>query len=171
MYKKHVITFAAPVATTKSQISYYLSINNNLPILNNDSLRKEIFTKFAVFDGGAHKELLINRLEQAFELGNNFILDASIDRQWGFLKEEFLDKYGFGHFIISLDLTNNKIRSLYNSGTGLNEDNHARETFDDHQKFLMEYADLINVSITDEKFEDRFLIADNSYKSYLKEFR
>lgn len=161
------ITFAGPVGSSKTPIATYLSWNLNLPVFNNDAIRSEVAEDLGKFDVEVYKQRQKERAEQLIQSGINCILDASIDREWPNVKPKLLEK-GYKCFIISLDLSRELMEKLHKSKCY----NESLERLDsimaDHENFLKEYKNEVNVSITDETFGKRLEICLESAKEWMK---
>lgn len=145
------ITFAGPVGTSKTPIAYYLSWNSGLPVLSNDIIRVEVEEDLGAFDQSEYERRRDERLKALIASGKSFIYDASVDRQWLKLKDWLGD---YQTFIISLDLSQAKIEQLYKA-KGYTETQLIPQLYQQHQDFLKEHGQEVNLHITDESFADR----------------
>ncbi len=79
---KYIVTFAGPPGSSKTPITNYLSGKFGLPIFNNDSIRTEVTEDLLKFSEEEFRQRSLKRLNDLFNQGDSFILDASIDREW-----------------------------------------------------------------------------------------
>ncbi len=164
--EKFCITFAGAVGSSKSPISNYLSYNLNLPVFSNDSIRSEVSEDLKEFNQDEFKNRKNARLNAIFQSGISFILDASIDRQWG----ESLSKIsesGYKFFVISIDISKELLTNLYKSKGYLESLKRLDQLWEDHQNFIKEYKDVVNLSITDETFPSRLELSLNAAKKWM----
>lgn len=79
---KYIVTFAGSPGSSKTPIATYLSGKFGLPIFNNDSIRTEVTEDLLKFNEEEFRQRSLKRLNDLFNQGDSFILDASIDREW-----------------------------------------------------------------------------------------
>lgn len=152
--EKMCILFAGAVGSSKTPIAMYLSGMLDLSIFNNDAIRTEVIEDLGRFDSEEHLKRRNERLQGVLGRGFSFIVDASIDREWGTL-QEWLPKYGYSFFIISLDLSKEKLIQLYEA-KGYTESLQTIDRFiADHEAFLKQYGNVVGLRITDENFSRR----------------
>lgn len=165
MKEKYCVTFAGVVGSSKSPLSYYLSQQFNLPILNNDAIRTEVIEDFLELN---QEEYLKRRDQLGTELmkkGGSFIFDASVDRGWKELKEH-LDRYGYEYFIVSLDLSRELIEKLYIAKGYTDSLQRLDQLILDHSQFLEQYSAEVQVHIDDKNFSDRLEIVAKSLSDW-----
>ena len=164
---KVCITFAGAVGSSKTPITNYISTKINLPVFNNDAIRSEVIEDLGEFD---KEEYLTRRGERLGEIMKNrtsFIYDASVDRRWEKLKKT-LSKNNYKFFIISLDLSKEFLKDLYEA-KGYNESlERLDELVQDHEDFLSHYSDDIGIHISDEDFGDRCEISFRATSEFLQ---
>ena len=168
MYKKKFfITFAGAIGSSKTPIAHYLSIKLNLPIFNNDAIRSEVKGDMGFLDEEEYIRRLDLRLKEIFDSGIPFIYDASIDRGWKD-KQEYIIKTQYETYIISLDFSKELLLNLYQT-TKYYDAIPLLDTFiQDHNDFLEQYEDDINLHITDKDFINRINIAYTHVKEYIE---
>jgi hypothetical protein len=168
MYKKKFfITFAGAMGSSKTPIAHYLSIKLNLPIFNNDAIRSEVIEDIGFLDQDEYIKRLDLRLKEIAGSGIPFIYDASIDRVWQD-KKEYIIQAQYEPYIISLDLSKELLTKLYQAKK-YNDSLLLIDTFiQDHNDFLEQYADDINLHITDKDFINRINIAYTHVKEYIE---
>lgn len=165
--KKVCITFAGPVGSSKSPIAFYLSYNLDLPIFNNDTIRTEVTEDFLKFVETEYEQRKDKRAEEIIKKGISFIYDASVDRKWDTL-QEYLVKYNYCWFIISMDINKGFLTKLYKA-KGY-EESLARidEVLEDHKSFLSKYSGQVGLSIDDYNFNTRLQDSLTSVENFLK---
>jgi hypothetical protein len=164
--KKFCITFAGVVGSSKTPIANYLSGNLNLPIINNDAIRTEVIEDLSKFDEEEYRKRRNARVRSVLESGTSFIYDVSVDREWKTLRE-WLSNYGYGWFIISMDLSKEKILELYEV-KGYHESKKGLEQLVvDHENFVREFGEEIGVRILDGEFEERLRVALDVAKDFV----
>lgn len=164
--KKFIITFAGAIGSSKTPISHYLSIKLNLPIFNNDAIRSEVKGDMGFLDEEEYIRRRDIRLKEILNSGIPFIYDASIDRAWKD-KKEYIIQAQYEPYIISLDFSKELLLNLYQT-TKYYDALPLVDTFiQDHNYFLEQYEDDINLHITDKDFKDRLNIVYSNVKKYL----
>jgi predicted kinase len=145
--------FAGPAGCSKTPTATYLSCQLNLPIFNNDAIRTEVIEDFKVFDQEEYVKRRDDRLKKIVESGISFICDASIDREYKQIKE-LLDQYGYQKKIISFDLSREFLKELFQA-KNYTEINSIETWLNDHNQFLADYNQEVDLHITDENFAER----------------
>jgi len=165
---KYIITFTGPAGTSKTPISYYLSQTFNLPIFNNDTIRTEVTEDLSKFDEEEFRKRAYQRLNFLIKSQNSFILDASIDREYkNYIPE--IQKSGYKMFTISLDISKEFIKKLYQCKKYQDFFKNLDQLMVDHQNFLKEFSSIVNLSITDKNFLQRLELSENSFRSWLND--
>ena len=165
--KKICITFAGAVGSSKTPIANYLSTKLSLPVFNNDAIRSEIIEDLGVFNDNEHAKRRNARLGEIIKNGHFFICDASIDREWTDFKEQLIS-HGYDFFINSIDLSKNLLTKFYKAKKYLESLERIDELIQDHDNFLSQYSDDINIHITDKNFINRMQIAYDEVSKYLE---
>jgi hypothetical protein len=166
--KRFFITFAGVIGSSKTPIAHYLSIKLNLPIFNNDAIRSEVKGDIGFLDEEEYIRRRDIRLKEIFHSGIPFIYDASMDRAWKGKKEVIIQTQ-YEPYIISLDFSKELLLQLYQQ-TKYYEAIPLLDTFiKDHNDFLEQYANDINLHITDKDFKDRLNIVYSNVKKYLEQ--
>ena len=161
------ITFAGCVGSSKTPIANFLSCKFGLPVFNNDAIRTEAIEDFGFLDNDIHIKKRNELINDILKNGTSFICDASQDRDWPILKKE-LQKHGYSWFIISLDLSKEKLEELYKR-KGYNESLlRLDQFFIDHDKFVQENKEDIGMVIDDLSFNDRLQLVYSAVNLYLK---
>ena len=165
MNKKMCIMFAGVIGSSKTQIAYYISWNLGLSIFNNDTIRAEVSIDCNGFNEAEYERRRDERLQVIITSDKPFIYDASIDRLWGDRKKQLVNA-GYDIFIISLDLSKNKLQKIYNSKWQDRDD--IDKYLNDHELFLQTYSNDVNLHITDAMFSERLNISLNAVKNWMK---
>jgi len=161
---KRVITFAGVPGSSKTPIAYYLSWNLGLPILNNDAMRTEVREELGTFDSQEYTRRRDQRIHTILHSGGSFIYDASVDRSWQQFKEA-LDQAGYEAYIINLDLSRPFVERLHKAKGYDRFD--LDQLFTDHNQFLSQFHQTVNLTINDNQFEDRLQIALEHVRTWL----
>jgi hypothetical protein len=168
MENKFLITFAGAVGSSKTPIAHYLSWKLNLPIFSNDAIRTEVTEDLGLSNDTEYIKRRDNRLKEMAKSGLSFIYDASVDREWVNLKPE-IENYDYRVFIISLDLSEELLMSLYKV-KGYHETLAKIENFIfDHGNFLKQYSDAVGLHLSDNEFGDRLEISYQKVKNWISQ--
>ncbi len=168
MENKFLITFAGAAGSSKTPIAHYLSWKLNLPIFSNDAIRTEVVEDIGSSDNTEYIKRRDNRLEEITKSGLSFIYDASVDREWAKLKKG-IENYGYRVFIISLDLSEKLLKSLYKA-KGYHETLEKIESFiTDHENFLKQYPNVVGLHLSDNEFGDRLDIGYQKVKNWISQ--
>jgi len=163
---KKCILFAGATGCSKTPVAVYLSFKLNLPIFNNDAIRSEVIEDLKKFDEEEFIRRRDKRIEELVKSGTSFILDASIDRQAGRVKET-LRENGYQYFVISFNLSPDFIKKLYHL-KGYNESlKRIDEILSDHENFLRENGDIVGLAIDDRSFPDRLKLAIEAARNFI----
>lgn len=157
------ITFAAPVGSSKTPISNYLSGKLNLPVYNNDAVRTEVIEDEGFLDEKKFLKIRDDRLKDILEKKISFILDASVDRRWKFLND-WLKKYGYNWIIISIDLSKDFLKKLYQVKGYTDSLKSIDKLMRDHDNFLENYSPEVKIRINDDNFSQRLEICYQAVK-------
>lgn len=163
-YMHKVILFAGPIGSSKTPIAHYLSHSLNLPIFNQDTIRLEVQTDLLRSDVEEYIKRRDERIYKLVEKGIDFIYDASVDRSWEEM-EENLEKYGYDFYLISIDISKEKLEQIY-SARGADIET-IEQNYKEHKKFLEKFSDRVNLHITDENFKDRLEISLEQVSKFL----
>jgi len=166
---KFIVTFAGPIGSSKTPIAHYLSCDFNLPIYNNDVVRTEVMEDLLFFDKEEHKKRRDSRIKEILNSGNSFILDASVDREWKNYIDD-INKSSYEVFIIGLDLSKEFLLKLYKVKQYNEVMKQVDKLLDDHNNFLKEFGDNVNLHITDQNFSERLKLSSKKLKEWLKQF-
>ncbi len=152
------ILFAGPVGCSKTPVAHHLSWNLGLPIFSTDAIRTEVLENALnptwMLDNDLQLKIRKERLAKLINSKKDFILDGSIDRTWQDLKPEF-KKNNYNYFIISFDLSLDLLIKLFKA-KGYQEIKMLKDSwYPEHQKFLSNYKNEVNLSINDNNFKDR----------------
>jgi hypothetical protein len=167
MSDKFFITFAGAVGSSKTPIAYYLSWKLNLPILNNDAIRTEVSEDLGFFSEEEYKKRRNERILEVLKNNSSIIYDASIDREWKNWEDKIINA-GYKIFIISLDLSREFLTELYKKKNYHESLNRIDKLFFDHEEFLKNFNEIINLHITEKEFNDRLEISYLAIKDWLK---
>jgi hypothetical protein len=157
------ITFAAPVGSSKTPISNYLSGKLNLPIYNSDAVRSEIIEDEGFLDEEKFYQTRDKRIKDILERKISFILDTSVDRRWKQLKE-WLERYNYKWIIISIDLNKDFLAKLYKAKGYVESLQRIDKILADHKKFLQKFSAEVNIWINEENFAKRLEICYRAIK-------
>lgn len=152
---KLCVTFAGAVGSSKTPTALYLSQQLAWPVFSNDAIRIEVLenTLQDTLDVQLYTTLRNQRLQNMLQQGNNFILDASIDRSYQEL-QELLDSHSYKLFVISFDLSAHKLKQLYTAKHYFASKPRIPDLMSDHAKFTKQYTGE-TVTITDKSFNNR----------------
>lgn len=165
--KKFVITFAGPIGSSKTPVTYYLSQRLSLPIINNDSIRTEVTEDLTTFSEEEFRNRVKARLGYLFESGKSFIYDASMDRKWEKVKEALVEN-GYEWFLISMDFEKGFLSEIYKAKGYEDSLKMIDENCLEHEKFLEEFSKDIGLHLKQEDFKDRLEISYNAVKNWLR---
>lgn len=165
MNDKVCITFAGVIGSSKTPIAYYLSWNLGLPILNNDSIRTEVTEDYDGFNEAEYLRRRDERTDTLIRGGKSFIYDASVDRYWGDRKHMLADA-GYKTFIISLDLSKEKLQKIHGSKGYTLDD--IDKYIDDHEQLLQNYSDDVGLYISDDNFNKRLKVSLEAVSKWLE---
>ncbi len=142
-----------------------------MPVFNNDVIRTEVSEDFRnsgeageVERGAAYLFRRDERLYNILKKGESFILDASIDRRWEFIKLA-LETHRYNWFIISLDLSKKFLLKLYEA-KGYEISDALDRTLKEHNFFLKRHAKEIGLHISDKNFRNRMKLSIEAVKKW-----
>lgn len=161
------ITFAGVVGSSKTPIANFLSCQLGLPIFNNDAIRSEVIEDLGSYDKEIHHEKRNKIMEDLFESKRSFICDASQDREWFKFKEKLL-AHDYDWFIISLDLSKEKLVEMYNNKKYSESLLRLDKLMSEHDKFVAENKSDINLTINDANFNQRQELSYLAVKNLVK---
>lgn len=168
--KPKCILFAGAPGSSKTPVAIYLSWNTDLPVFNNDAIRREVAEDTLNMLRSQDPEFIKRqreRIEKVLKSKKSFIFDRSVDRSWQDTKE-LISKYGYDYFLISFNLSEDFIRTLGRAkGYPDNEEN--KIWFKQHMEFVSQYSDEIDLVIDDENFGKRMSVALSSVKKFLEQ--
>ncbi len=153
MSKPICIAFATAAGVGKTPVAHYLSINLNLPIFSNDSIRTEVREDKSELDEDVYNQRRDERLKHLLKTGHSFIYEASVDRKWPSLKKE-LEENGYRFFIISFDLSTKFIEHLYDT-KGYGNREFLPGWINDHRNFLEDYRADVGLMIDNSTYPER----------------
>ena len=146
---KYCIMFAGVPGSSKTPIANYLGEKLGLAVFCNDDIRAEVTAELGAFNQAEFIKRRDSRLRALLDAGRPFVADASIDRQWPWVKPKLLAA-GYRYFIISLDLSREFLQGLHGHK---GYDPEAMDRFlVDHQSFLQAYGSEVDLHITDPEF-------------------
>ena len=168
----YVITFAGVPGTSKTIISYHLSMRLGLPIFSTDNLRYEVKEDLLVANANvpearAEYERRYNeRWTSALAARAPFIRDGSVDRQWVPVKQE-LQAAGFEWFLIDMELSYSFMKRLYLStgrpGAARELDSYVTQ----HESFMSNHSADVSFQIADEDFPRRREMAEDAVRKFM----
>lgn len=168
MKKPICILFAGPVGSSKSPIANHLSWNLGLPIFNRDAIRTEVREDTLVVEKDPEilHQITEERLGKLVKSQKSFILDSSMDRKYKEVKEG-LEEYGYERFLISIDISKDFLLKLYKAKGYIESIDLVDRFIEDHQKFLEEYGEEVDIRIDDNNFLDRLNICLKAVEKYV----
>ena len=166
--EKIVITYAWAIWCWKSPITNFISTKLWLPTFNTDSIRSEVCEDFLKYDEKEAQKRIRERYTSIIKEWKSFILDASVDRKRQTLKE-VLKENGYKCFIISIDLDKETLFDFYKVKSYTESIKMIDKVYEDHQKFLMEFSDDVNLHINIKNYKERLDIVYKAVKKRIKE--
>ena len=163
---KYIVSFTGVVGSSKTPIANYLSGVFGLPSFNADAVRSEVIEDKLNYDIPEVEKRFVERLTNMIRKGDSFILDASLDRKFSEYKQK-LDESGYKLFLINMNLSREFLVKLYEAKGYADSLKRLDQLIIDHEKFLKEFGDLINVRIDDEMFLKRLEIVENELRKWL----
>jgi len=170
MSKPFAVVFAGVPASSKKAIAHYLSCKFGLPILSHDTIRNEVKEDLLINDINDPQALQeynkrsAERRGEMLESSKPVIFASSVDRQWENQKKQLADK-GYSWYLISLDLSKPFLEKLF-AAKGYqtsNLDNYLKQ----HEDFLRNYYQDVNLSITDDSFSQRLTLAADGLQKFI----
>ncbi len=165
MKNKFCITFAGPPGSSKTPIATYLSCQLNLPIFNKDAIRTEVKEDLLVSSEEETHSRAHTRISALLNSSRSFILDISVDRNWSETKEN-LKKFGYRHFVISLDFTKELLVKIWKAKK-YDQFQYLDDWIVDHNKFVANHKDTIDIHLTDKDFPHRLELCLEATKEWL----
>lgn len=165
--KPKCITFAAPVGSSKTPISHFLSCKLGLPIFNNDAIRSGVIEDVGSLDQETHLNRRNEAIKDLLKNQMTFICDVSQDREWEFFKAE-LNKHGYDFFVISIDLGKEFLTKLFEDKKYLESLSRIDQIMQDHQAFVETYKDDIDIVINESNFSERFELCRRAVADFLE---
>ena len=164
MNKPKVILFACPMWSSKFAIAHHIGWNLNLPIFSRDAIRNEVKEDLFYWDAQEFENRAKPRFKKLLNSKIDFILDASIDRKYYEYMDTFKD---YDTFIISIDISKDRLEDMvnakeYTTGVG----NRLDKNYEDHQEFLKEHSNDVDLHITDENFKERLEITLEAVRNW-----
>jgi len=166
--KKFCLLFAGVPGCSKTPTAIYLSLKFSLPVFNNDAIRTEVKEDKGFFHEEEFLKRRNERLKEALEKGNSFILDASVDRRWQEVKEKLLF-YGYDYCLISFNLGKDFLIQLYKAKKYADFFKDLDKLFADHENFLQYYQGDVYLNLTETDFPQRLTLAYQAVGRFLKE--
>ncbi|MBI2798083.1 hypothetical protein HYX70_02145 [Candidatus Saccharibacteria bacterium] len=162
---KYCITFAGAPGSGKTPIAHYLSGNLSLPIISNDAIRSEVIEDLGHFDQAEYVRRRDIRAKAVIDKGQPFVYDSSVDRSWD-EKAVMLTSKEFKTFVVSLDLSRDKLYDLYTQKS-YDQTAHIDSWLADHEEFLKKYSGVVNLHIDDSNFKDRLELSLKTVQDWL----
>lgn len=169
--KPLIVFMAGSAASGKSEMAYRLSETFGLPIFSTDSIRIDTKVEKDVVD--------INEVVEAFNAerdrrakaiiskSQSFVYDGSADRRWADMKRQ-VEEAGYDWLLVSFDLSPeliNKHRKMFDR---VENDAMYEKWSADHQKFLDDFSNDVQLHITDDNYADRYKLASELVQKKLK---
>lgn len=129
-------------------------------------MRTETQEDIGFLDADVYIQKRDERLKNILSDKTNFIYDASVDREWS-KKAEWINNYDYQVFIISIDFSLNKLKQIYKY-KAYNEIDNLERAWQDHQDFLAKHSNIVNLSLTDDDFDNRLDKCLVAVKNWLK---
>jgi hypothetical protein len=163
---KYIVAFAGPVGSSKTPIANYLSSQFYLPIFNNDAVRTEIIEDLGEFNEEEFRHRVLSRVENLFRSNVSFIFDASIDREWKNYSQK-IQESNYQIFIISLDFSRDLLKKIYLAKGYKESLSCLDQLMADHQQFLAESKNIINLHLFDPDFTQRLVLSEKALRNWL----
>lgn len=173
MSKPYAIVFAGVPGSSKSIIAHYLSCEFNLPIFNNDIIRSEVKEDLLAENINIphvlaeYNKRVVDRHEHVLDLQRPVILDASVDRLWGTKTRQQLIDHGYDRYLISLDWSFEFMANLYAKTLRPKAIEQLPGYQKQHETFLADYAQDINLHLNDQDFINRNILASEALQKFL----
>ena len=167
--KNIIITYAWAIGCWKSPITNYISTKLWLPTFNTDTIRSEVCEDYLKFDEDEARKRIKERLNDVIQNGISFICDASVDRKRKNLIKEILIKNNYEYFIVSIDLNKETLSRFYKAKLYSDSMKMIDRVYEDHQKFLEEYSDDINLHINEDNYNERLEIVYKAISQRMKD--
>ncbi len=171
MSKPYVICFAGVSGCGKSSVAHYLSCELGIPAFERDKIRREVLDDLLMPDLSSDvakktfEERSEARIQKLFATKTSFVIDSSVDRRWGRLKN-YLEANEYEWLLISFDLSDERMRLVYNLYH--NSDPAEIPMYSkQHQEFLDEYGLDVDLTINDENFNDRLKLSLEAVRDFL----
>ena len=152
--KKIFIGYAWATGCWKSPITNYISTKVWLPTFNTDAIRSEVVEDLLVQNRDEAIKRMKSRLNSIIKEWSSFIYDASVDRTRWDLKDILINNW-YKYFIISIDLDKETLLNFYKIKWYSESMKMIDKIYEDHQNFLKEYCDDIDVHIDENNYEKR----------------
>jgi len=166
--KKLFVSYAWAIWCWKTPITNYISTKLWLPTFNTDSIRSEVCEDFLKFDENEAQRRIKERLTSIIKGWWAFIFDASVDRKRWILKDVLIKNW-YKCFIISIDLNRDALLKFYETKSYFESINMIDKVYGDHQNFLMEFSDDVNIHIDINNYKKRLDIVYRAIKKRIKE--
>ena len=166
--KKLFVSYAWAIWCWKTPITNYISTKLWLPTFNTDSIRSEVCEDFLKFDENEAQRRIKERLTSIIKRWWAFIFDASVDRKRWILKDVLIKNW-YKCFIISIDLNRDALLKFYETKSYFESINMIDKVYGDHQNFLMEFSDDVNIHIDINNYKKRLDIVYRAIKKRIKE--
>lgn len=152
--KKMFIGYAWAIGCWKSPITNYISTKVWLPTFNTDAIRSEVVEDLLTLNRDEATKRIKKRFNSVIKEWSSFIYDASVDRTRWDLKNILINNW-YQCFIISIDLNRETLLNFYKIKWYTESVKIIDKIYEDHQNFLREYSDDIDLHIDDNNYEKR----------------
>jgi hypothetical protein len=162
------ITFAGPLGCSKSPVAQFLACELGWPLFANDVVRNEVREDQLQpeLDQQEYADRVVTRIKDLASRNQSLIYDASNDRHWDKLLQNFEpDQYRFA--VISFDLSEGFYRELLQAKNYALSETQTTQYIADHNAFLERTDIPIIHRITDENFAKRLDTSLQAVQTFL----
>lgn len=161
------IAFAGAAGCGKTPVATNLSWQLGWGVFSTDAIRSELSETwgYPVLNQPEFKEFRDQRFLQALNLGNNLIIDASVDRTWEQKRAELAGRRA-EFFIISFDLKEDFLEQLFKI-KGYAATEYIPGWVQDHQNFLNKYGQDVGFRVNEENYPDRINLCYRAVRAWL----
>ena len=158
--------------SSKSIITYSLSIAFSLPIFSTDNIRNEVREDLLVSNINEpralkeYKRRQEQRFQETLKSSQSFIRDGSVDRHWQEIKEQ-INTAGYRWCLIDMELSRDFMINLYKKTNRAWAIEELDAYLVQHTNFMKKYSSDITIKITDQLFKKRNSVAEAAVRKFL----
>ena len=164
-----IICYAWVIWCWKTPITNYISTKLWLPVFDTDAIRSEVREDLLVWDEDEVKNRANKRLNSIIKEWKAFIFDVSVDRTRWKIKEILLKNH-YNYFLISIDLDKKTLSNFYKAKWYDESMQRIDNVYEDHQNFLKEFSDDINMHINERNYQNRLKNVYRVVSQWIKKF-